>query len=312
MGCIYLLVHVTDIDVEAPTLEFVPIVNEFPYVFLDELHGILPYKESDFGIDVMPNTQPISIPPYRIALAELKELKEQLKDLLEKVFIDDILVYSRSREDHVDHLKVVLQTLYQHQLYVKFSKCEFWLEYVTILGHVVSREGIKVNPQKVAAVKNWPRPTTPTGLKEGIQKHKTKALSLGMDDGSKKIYHDLKEIYWWNDMKRDVADNVARIGQVAYKLELSPEMTLVHPIFYMSMLKKVIGDPSLIVPVETTEVNEELSYEEIPVVFLDRQVRKLRNKEIAFVKVLWRNQQVEEATWEAEDEMKKKYPHLFE
>ncbi|XP_070034582.1 uncharacterized protein [Nicotiana tomentosiformis] len=99
---------------------------------------------------------------------------------------------------------------------------------------------------------------------------------------------------------------------VAYMLELPPDMSLVHPVFHVSMLKKVVGDPSLIVPVETIEVNEELTYEEIPVSILDRQVRKLRNKEIASVKLLWQNQQVEEATWEAEEEMKKKYPNLFE
>ncbi|XP_070048608.1 uncharacterized protein [Nicotiana tomentosiformis] len=77
-------------------------------------------------------------------------------------------------------------------------------------------------------------------------------------------------------------------------------------------LKKVVGDPALIVLVETIEINEELTYEEIPVSILDRQVRKLRNKDIASMKVLWKNRQVEEATWEAEEEMKKKYPHLFE
>ncbi|XP_070025338.1 uncharacterized protein [Nicotiana sylvestris] len=82
---------------------------------------------------------------------------------------------------------------------------------------------------------------------------------------------------------------IQRIGQVAYKLELPPEMSLVHPVFYVSMLKKVVGDLSTIMPVETIEINEELSYEEIPVAILDRQVRKLRNKEIASVKVLWRN-----------------------
>ncbi|XP_070010059.1 uncharacterized protein [Nicotiana sylvestris] len=80
----------------------------------------------------------------------------------------------------------------------------------------------------------------------------------------------------------------------------------------MKDIMKVVGDPSTIVPVKTIEVNEELSYEEVPVAILDRQVRKLRNKEIASVKVLWQNQQVEEATWEAEEEMRKKYPHLFE
>ncbi|XP_070034602.1 uncharacterized protein [Nicotiana tomentosiformis] len=103
-----------------------------------------------------------------------------------------------------------------------------------------------------------------------------------------------------------------RIGEVAYKHELQPEMSLVNPVFHVSILKKLVGDPLAIVPVETIEVNEELSYEEIPVSIIDRQVRKLRNIEIAFVKVLWRNQQVEEATWEAEEEMKKQYPYLIE
>ncbi|XP_070004820.1 uncharacterized protein [Nicotiana sylvestris] len=98
---------------------------------------------------------------------------------------------------------------------------------------------------------------------------------------------------------------IQRIGQVAYKLELRPDMSMVHPVFHASMLRKVVGDPSSIVPVETIEVSEVFSYEDVPVAILDRQVRKLRNKEIASVKVLWRNHQFEKATWEAEDEMKK-------
>ncbi|XP_070032347.1 uncharacterized protein [Nicotiana tomentosiformis] len=100
---------------------------------------------------------------------------------------------------------------------------------------------------------------------------------------------------------------IQRIIQVAYMLELPLKMSLVHPVFHIYMLKKVVGDPSLIDPVETIKVNEELTYEEIPVAILDRQVQKLRTKEIASMKVLWRNQQVEEATWEAEEEMKKIY-----
>ncbi|XP_070013128.1 uncharacterized protein [Nicotiana sylvestris] len=65
---------------------------------------------------------------------------------------------------------------------------------------------------------------------------------------------------------------IHRIGQVEYKLELPLKMSLVHPIFHVSMLKKVVGDPSTIVPVETIEVNEELSYEEVPVAILDRWI----------------------------------------
>ncbi|XP_070010196.1 uncharacterized protein [Nicotiana sylvestris] len=75
-GCIYHLVQVTDTNDEALSLESVPVVNEFPDVFPDELPGIPPDREIDFGIAVIPGMQPISIPPYRMALVELKELKE--------------------------------------------------------------------------------------------------------------------------------------------------------------------------------------------------------------------------------------------
>ncbi|WMV59406.1 hypothetical protein MTR67_052791 [Solanum verrucosum] len=78
------------------------------------------------------------------------------------------------------------------------------------------------------------------------------------------------------------------------------------------MLKNCMSDPSLIIPIEDIGIKDILSYEEIPVQILDRQVRKLRTKEVPSVKVLWRNQFVEEATWEAEKDMKKRYPHLFE
>ena len=83
------------------------------------------------------------------------------KDYLDKfviVFIDDILIYSKSKEEHEEHLKIALRILRQHQLYAKFSKCEFWLEKVHFLGHVVSKEGISVDPAKIEAVSKWPAP----------------------------------------------------------------------------------------------------------------------------------------------------------
>ncbi|WMV19777.1 hypothetical protein MTR67_013162 [Solanum verrucosum] len=90
-----------------------------------------------------------------------------------------------------------------------------------------------------------------------------------------------------------------RMGNVAYELELPQELVVVHPVFHISMLKKCMGDPSLIIPTENIEIKDSLSYEKIPVQILDRQVHKLRTKEVASVRVLWRNQFVEEATWEA-------------
>ena len=71
--------------------------------------------------------------------------------------MDDILIYSKSKEDHEGHLRIVLQTLREHQLYAKFNKCEFWLTKVRFLGHVVSTSGVFVDPMKVEAVMSWER-----------------------------------------------------------------------------------------------------------------------------------------------------------
>ena len=74
------------------------------------------------------------------------------------VFVDDVLIYSASREEHAIHLRVVLELLREHRLYAKLSKCEFWLSEVKFLGHVISQSGISVDPGKVDAVSAWPRP----------------------------------------------------------------------------------------------------------------------------------------------------------
>ena len=74
------------------------------------------------------------------------------------VFVDDILIYSQSEWEHEDHLRIVLQMLRDHQLYAKFSKCEFWLTEVRFLGHVVSASGVSVDLKKVEAVMSWERP----------------------------------------------------------------------------------------------------------------------------------------------------------
>jgi hypothetical protein len=76
------------------------------------------------------------------------------------VFIDDILIYSKNEEEHAEHLCLVLEKLREHQLYAKFSKCEFWLKEVGFLGHVMSGDGIAVDPSKVASVTDWKAPTS--------------------------------------------------------------------------------------------------------------------------------------------------------
>ena len=74
------------------------------------------------------------------------------------VFIVDILVYSKDREDHDTHLRVVLETLRNEHIYAKLSKCEFWLREVSFLGHIVSEEGIRVDPKKIEVITKWKPP----------------------------------------------------------------------------------------------------------------------------------------------------------
>jgi hypothetical protein len=76
------------------------------------------------------------------------------------VFIDDILVYSKNKEEHDGHLHVVLQRLREHHLYAKLSKCDFWLKEIKFLGHTISQAGITVDPDTVQEVMNWKPPTT--------------------------------------------------------------------------------------------------------------------------------------------------------
>ncbi|GKD12334.1 putative reverse transcriptase domain-containing protein [Tanacetum coccineum] len=186
-------------------LKYVPVVREFLGVFPKDLSSLPPPREVEFRIDLIPGAMPVAKSPYRLAPTEMQELSNQLKELQEKdyrelkkltiknrypfprindmfdqlqgsrtrpyldkfviVFIDDILIYSKSKEEHEVHLKLILELLEKEKLFGKFSKCEFWLQEVRFLGHVVNSEGIHVDPSKIEAVKNWKPPKTPTEIR---------------------------------------------------------------------------------------------------------------------------------------------------
>ncbi|KAM6568307.1 hypothetical protein CsatB_016292 [Cannabis sativa] len=103
-----------------------------------------------------------------------------------------------------------------------------------------------------------------------------------------------------------------RVGSVAYRIALPPSLSGVHNVFHVSQLRKYVSDPSHVLSYETLGLQEDLSYNERPVKILDQKDRILRNKTITLVKVLWRNSEVEEATWELESDMREQYPELFE
>jgi hypothetical protein len=103
-----------------------------------------------------------------------------------------------------------------------------------------------------------------------------------------------------------------RVGPVAYRLALPPGLANIHDVFHVSMLRKYIPDPSHVIRYEPLQLQGDLAYKEVPVKVLDRKVQELRTKSIPLVKVLWRNHEIEEASWELEDEIRKKYPSLFD
>ncbi|WVZ80533.1 hypothetical protein U9M48_028002 [Paspalum notatum var. saurae] len=275
--------------IEAQLIEKIPVVSDFPDVFLEELPGLPPDRDVEFAIELVPGTAPVSRRPYKMAPDELKELKMQLQEQLDKgfirpssspsgcpalyvekkdqggkrlcvdyrplnavtiknkyplphidimfdqlagakvfskidlrsgyyqikireedipktafstryglyeylvmsfgltnalaffmymmnsvfmneldkfvvVFIDDILIYSKSEEEHEEDLQIVLNRLREHKLYAKFSKCAFWLKEVSFLGHILSEKGVAVDPSKVEDVLNWKQPETVTEI----------------------------------------------------------------------------------------------------------------------------------------------------
>ena len=103
-----------------------------------------------------------------------------------------------------------------------------------------------------------------------------------------------------------------RIGPLAYRLALPPEIEKIHNVFHVSQLRKYVPDPNHVLRYSPLQLQEDLSYTVEPVQILDRKEKQLRNKAIPLVKVLWRSKEIEETTWEPEEEMKQTYPQLFQ
>ncbi|GJY31570.1 putative reverse transcriptase domain-containing protein [Tanacetum coccineum] len=113
------------------------------------------------------------------------------------------------------------------------------------------------------------------------------------------------------DRQKSYADIIAKVGTVAYRLELPEKLSRVHSMFHVSKLKKCMADEPLAIPLDEIQVDDKLNFIEEPVEIMDREVKRLRQSHILIVKVRWNSKRGPEFTWEREDQMQKKYPHLF-
>nr|GEY73407.1 putative reverse transcriptase domain-containing protein [Tanacetum cinerariifolium] len=184
-------------------LEDVPIICKFPDVFLEDLPGLPPPRQVEFEIELVPGAALVARAPYRLAPSEMKELAKQLQELSDKGFIrpsssliDDLFdqlqgssVYSKidlrsgyhqlhvrendipitsglNKEEHEEHLRIILELLQKEKLYAKFSKCEFWLDSVKFVGHMINSQGVHVDPAKVEAIKSWTALKSPTEVRQ--------------------------------------------------------------------------------------------------------------------------------------------------
>ncbi|XP_072094155.1 uncharacterized protein [Arachis hypogaea] len=152
----------------AVNLSQISVVRDFPEVFPEDIPGFPPQREIELAIELVPGVRPVSIAAYIMALIELENMNRVFRPFLDKfvvIFIDDILVYSKTAKEYEEHLRIVLQILKEQKLYAKLSKCEFWKEEVKFLGHMVSKGGIVVDPSLVEAVMEWERPTMVTEVR---------------------------------------------------------------------------------------------------------------------------------------------------
>ncbi|XP_071917037.1 uncharacterized protein [Coffea arabica] len=274
-----------------------PIVKDFPDIFSEELESLPPEREIVFKIDVTPGVTPISKTPYRMAPAELKELKMQQQDLLERDFIRE--------SDSSWGAPVLFIKKKDGSLRLCERKI---LDLTTVSWIEEANEKVKLVRQRIQ---------TTQSRQKSYADDRRKDLEFAVGDLAFLKITPLKASLMSGKGKKlqprfvGPYNIIQRVGNVAYKLELPPSLSRIHNVFHVSMLKKYHPDPSHILQSESIEIDETLTYEEKPVELLDRKMKELRNKRIPLVKVLWRNHGIEEATWEVEEAIREKYPNLL-
>nr|GEW00803.1 hypothetical protein [Tanacetum cinerariifolium] len=157
-GSYWFVAQVIEKELAERRLEDVPVICKFPDVFPEDLPGLPPPRQVEFEIELVPGAAPVARAPYRLEPSEMKELAKQLTRYGHYEF--------QNKEEHEEHLRIILELLQKEKLYTKFLKCEFWLDSVKFLGHVINSQGVHVDPSKVEAIKSWTAPKSPTEVRQ--------------------------------------------------------------------------------------------------------------------------------------------------
>nr|GEU78791.1 putative reverse transcriptase domain, ribonuclease H-like domain, aspartic peptidase domain protein [Tanacetum cinerariifolium] len=212
------------------------------------------------------------------------------------VFIDDILIYSKTKDEHEVHLKLVLESLRKEKLYAKFFKCEFWLEEVHFLGHVVNHN--EFSWTQVACFMGGDWESSLTGLKL-VQETTDKVVLVKEKPKAGRDHQKSYVDYGRKSLEFKVGDHVL--------LKVTPWKGVVHFEKRVLNLKRCMANANLHVPLDEIKVNKTLRFVEEPVEIMDQEIKKLKRWKIALVKVRWNSKRGPEFTCEHKDQMRIKY-----
>ncbi|XP_012468644.1 uncharacterized protein LOC105786689 [Gossypium raimondii] len=349
-GCEAFLAYISVSDSWGPSIGDIKTVRDFSDVFPDELPGLPPSREVEFGIELLPGTAPVSIAPYRMTSNELVELKAQIHELLDRGFIQPILTkllrkgvmfnWTDRKQESFEKLKkedkvvayanVVADALNGRPV----SKLRVMFARLSLFDDGTLLAELQVRPTWTEQIKGllWPV-KIPLWKWEGVTVDFVSGLPLTptkkdlawviLDRQTKSAHfipvrtdYSLQKLAkFWEDYL-PLAESKYNNSYLS-SIQMAPYEALYGrscrtPTCWTELGERHYrSDPTHIGSVEEIEARLDLTFEEEPVQILDHEVKVLRKKSIPLFKVLWCNHSSEEATWEPEEAMRQQYPHLF-